>query len=431
MNRLALFGTFEVENYGDRLFPIIFQKELSARLPNHTLKLYSPLGSISQNIQPIMDHTPLQNDVAAAFVIGGGDLISFSPNIAPFYKEHWAHRLSPHTACWALPAIHRGENIPLIWNAPGVPNPFSIEEAFLIRTLCQDVDYLSVRDELSATHLQQAQIEKEIVVVPDTICCLSKHFSAKSLEEKARAVFDPLGLKLGEPLIFQASPALEKNQIPLIAKRLIQLGKRLKRPILLLPIGYCHRDQDVLANLKNCSPNAFHLCLQKLDIESTAAVIAHGGCFLGASLHGNITAFSYGIPHVIYNPANISKLKGFAHLIQEPDRHIISFDEMSRKWTLLQQEPSSMIRAVMNSRIDTHFNRIAEHIVQKSCSTFKQYDTRMVEHHLSILSHARYLKERCDRLEKSNAWKWGSFLAATSQKLPFRSFLRYLYRKFL
>jgi len=42
--RVCQWGTFDVANYGDRLFPLIAKEELTTRLPGLELTCYAPLG---------------------------------------------------------------------------------------------------------------------------------------------------------------------------------------------------------------------------------------------------------------------------------------------------------------------------------------------------------------------------------------------------
>src|SRR5207237_160245 len=111
-----------------------------------------------------------------AFVIGGGDLISFRPQIARVYDEHFDGPLSAHAACWALPAIHARRRLPIVWNAPGVPYDFDGVQPLLVRAICERVDYLAVRDQTSRARLASAGVDAQVQVVPDSAVLLAKHF---------------------------------------------------------------------------------------------------------------------------------------------------------------------------------------------------------------------------------------------------------------
>ena len=42
--RIAQIGTFDLENYGDLLFPVILENELKKRIQNVEIVLFSPIG---------------------------------------------------------------------------------------------------------------------------------------------------------------------------------------------------------------------------------------------------------------------------------------------------------------------------------------------------------------------------------------------------
>jgi hypothetical protein len=46
-------------------------------------------------------------------------------------------------------------------------------------------------------------------------------------------------------------------------------------------------------------------------------VIAASNIFIGTSLHGNITAFSFGIPH-LFGPLSVDKAEGFLSVVNLP-----------------------------------------------------------------------------------------------------------------
>jgi hypothetical protein len=44
--RVCQWGTFDVANYGDRLFPLIARDQLASRLPNLELVCHAPLRRV-------------------------------------------------------------------------------------------------------------------------------------------------------------------------------------------------------------------------------------------------------------------------------------------------------------------------------------------------------------------------------------------------
>jgi polysaccharide pyruvyl transferase WcaK-like protein len=84
----------------------------------------------------------------------------------------------------------------------------------------------------------------------------------------------------------------------------------------LLPLGFCHGDDAFLEQLAKDSQAAFHF-VKRQSIFEMMSVIAASDLFLGTSLHGNITAFAFGIPHVI-GPIPVDKCAGFLDVVGLP-----------------------------------------------------------------------------------------------------------------
>lgn len=426
MLSIAQFGTFEVENYGDRLFPLILEKELALRFPAFKLQLFSPLTEPnSKTIKPILNSSSLFSLFSPdAIMIGGGDIISFSNQIAACYQQKWPYKMSPHTACWAVPSIQRPSGIPIIWNAPGVPFKFTHDQAILVRTLAAEVDYLSVRDEISLSHLREAGVKQEIAVVPDTAILLPKYFPAEELKSKAMQILQDFNLAIGEPILFQMHPAISEKLIPTIVSVLRQLKTKLKRPVLLLPIGYCHQDHDILYKVKEASKGEFLLIEENLDPISITSLIAHSSCFIGTSLHGNIAAFAYQIPHVIYNGSSgLAKLKGFAQLIQEEERCISDLQDLLSQSSLLLKKPSSQMIKKLSHQVNLHFDHIEKIILQAHSNYTTHLDPSLLENYIQLIYDIQSYKDQLNQIYHSNAWQLISMLKKTIFQVPFAKFI--------
>jgi hypothetical protein len=85
--RVSQWGAFDVDNYGDRLFPLICKDQLTARLPNLELACHAPIGKPalppgSPPLHPLVPGDgPLDRERREYFarhfdavLIGGGDL---------------------------------------------------------------------------------------------------------------------------------------------------------------------------------------------------------------------------------------------------------------------------------------------------------------------------------------------------------------------
>lgn len=354
---IAQYGTFEVENYGDRLFPIIVEKELALRNPDMKLKLFSPLADHGLGVSSILDRT---EEKINAILIGGGDIISFSTAIAAIYNSDWKGGYSAHSACFALPGIHRRSGVPLFWNAPGIPSDFTEDQSWLIKLLADEADYLSVRDEISRKRLENAGVTKKIHVVPDTVLSLPKHFPKGDLALLAEKVFSTFDVQLGEPIVVQLHPYYIQDHVAEMAEMLSQVKQLTNCPILLLPIGRCHNDHVVLGQIEQAGKGQFHLISKYLETMEVAAVIAHAKAFIGTSLHGAITSFAYGVPFLTYSCANLSKLEGFLDLVDSKKRLCMNGEEIVKKITLLNETPNRESYRKVTMAIDHHFDQMME-----------------------------------------------------------------------
>ena len=115
----------------------------------------------------------------------------------------------------------------------------------------------------------------------------------------------------GKYFCFQMAKQYTDGQLNVIVGQLAKLLSK-EIPIALLPLGLVsgHEDHVVLEKIYNrlTSPKVF--LPPQIHIVDSIALIAHASVFAGTSLHGNITAMSYGVPHFSLHP-KVEKLKLF------------------------------------------------------------------------------------------------------------------------
>ena len=89
MMQIGICGTFDVQNYGDLLFPLLAEAELSRRLGPITWHRFSYFHK-SPPAWPyhVKSVAELPNIAAAldGMIIGGGHLIRFDKNVAPGFS---------------------------------------------------------------------------------------------------------------------------------------------------------------------------------------------------------------------------------------------------------------------------------------------------------------------------------------------------------
>src|SRR6266404_1015048 len=167
---VGICGTFDVANYGDLLFPLIAESELTERLGAVTLHRFSyhartppewpyEVTSIAKLPETIHGLDGL--------LIGGGHLIRWDKQIAPGYLPPTPEIHDP-TGYWLTPALLALQhNVPLVWNAPAVHRDIPAWADPLMEMALTLSSYVAVRDEPSRSALDPLT-HAQIAVVPDT-----------------------------------------------------------------------------------------------------------------------------------------------------------------------------------------------------------------------------------------------------------------------
>ncbi|MEB4783686.1 polysaccharide pyruvyl transferase family protein [Paenibacillus jamilae] len=323
MKKIAQVGTFNVDNLGDLLFPIVFEKIVddiySHSNEAYEIRFFSPncmqytLTYTDQ--KQVEDIIQFDNYSFDKVFIGGGDLLrSDDWSINSLYEESrlsFSNIISPTDAsienCYTI----------------GLGVPFQLDEGFsrYVRNSFARFKAVSVRDQRSSKFLSDVGIRSEIV--PDLVLCISEYFPKSSLE----ATLDSLAtdsqhvFKKGEYIVFQANEnVISKEEVKDVAVLLNNISKSLGVPIVLISIGECLGDNELYDQL---APLLFDSCIinkeniPSLTLMDKVAILANAKGFIGSSLHGNIISYSYGIPHVTFSGEYSTKLTGFFELIQK------------------------------------------------------------------------------------------------------------------
>jgi hypothetical protein len=153
-------------------------------------------------------------------------------------------------------------------------------------------------------------------IAPDVTVTLSDQFDQSTLSGRGRRILSRFGVREDLPLlVFQSQPYpgfLEGD----ILRELRRYKERRNVEVVALPLGYCHGDHEFLRSLAKQS-NGIVKYADVHSIFDMLAIIAASDVFVGTSLHGNITAFSFGIPHV-FGPLPVAKAEGFLKVTNLP-----------------------------------------------------------------------------------------------------------------
>lgn len=319
--RIAQVGSFDVENYGDLLFADVFEKQIKKNIEVEEILLFSPNHckmpfNEKRQVYSVVELEKIYKTIGFdAIVVGGGDLVQMTK--FKVNSDHWETEGNIYNELymWFLPFFVSAKyNIPLIWNALGVPETFYNDEKNLIKNLISKVDYISVRDYLSKDKLSNCGVEGEIHVYPDSVLSVSQFYSKNYLKE-ILLNFTFENFIDTEYIVFHANAAYSKEDRKKSAEELIKIKNKYNYEIILQPIGYALNDMEAIEEIYSYFPDEFFLFSKKLSPVELLALIAYSKAYIGASLHGCITANSYGVPGIVCNCAQYSKFEGyFQHL---------------------------------------------------------------------------------------------------------------------
>ena len=376
--RIALWGTFDVDNYGDHLFPRVARHELERRLPGAMVTAFAPYGRLHPTgLDDGWAASPLgpwslerAGQLAAAHhlvLVGGGELIHLhDPLLAAVYET------TTDELCRLAPSRFFVEGLgpdleavcPVVWHGVGVPWAPAEEGAARLRAALAGRGYVTVRDRHSAQRLAAAGVDRPIDVVPDSALLLDRIMPAELL----RARLDRLRAVGGFP--GAGSPALLVQGCDLLVPHLDGVVAALEhwqtaRPVPLevvaLETGRCRGDAEFADRLERALPARVWRLPEARTVEDLAAALAGGAVFLGSSLHGAITALVYGRPFVLLNLIDDAKLDGFGDLTGLGRFVLHAADEIpaALEAALAHPHPPGLL-AGLQARVDGHFDRIAE-----------------------------------------------------------------------
>lgn len=184
----------------------------------------------------------------------------------------------------------------------------------------RDAKYFSVRNSKLYDSLEAVLEKSKLALCPDSATVMSLIWPQEKLRDMASDdVTDILSNHKGGYIVFQAKLKMMRR-IKTIKRQLIRLYNETGLPIILLPIGRAHRhEDDVLLNELDRQLDIPTRLANVMHINDVMCLIAHSKLFIGSSLHGNITAMSYAVPHL--GIGNISKVDQYLkHWDTEPNK---------------------------------------------------------------------------------------------------------------
>lgn len=363
--KIAFTGTYDIENYGDHLFPLIFKRKMELMKVDCDIFLFSPLGGMQGYNQgvPVYPLVTLeqmhQEENFDAIIIGGGGILHYAYGKQKV-KGDTDYVDYPVFETWIIPSIVAMRNkVRIIWNIPGGYHSFIGSYAPLTKFFCQYVDYLSVRDEYTKKILVDSGIAPESInVYDDSAFIMTECVSNQKLLKLRKAL-----IKEQKYIVYHANRFLPKEAIPILVSNLNKL-KDNGYQIVLLPLAYTHDDQSILDQIQKYakSTNYDYLTFTKaLDIYDLMSILAYNDLYIGVSFHGAVTALCHHRKVIAYDYMRNGKTKDLFLRFGLGDYYLEEIEYLGEAIDKIMNDSLESSFAMLKEKqlnINSHFNRL-------------------------------------------------------------------------
>jgi hypothetical protein len=328
---VAVVGAFDRFNFGDLLFPHMVRHAFERLGVEATYRCFSLRAADLRKrggvlTEPLASLKNLDLPEGSIVVVAGGEVLTarwldafaglgtphqvlaakiLARTFGPSAVDWSCRRLlgGDRPLPWVLTAGDVGSDCPVAYNAVGgiglARLPKRLREA--ARDRLRDAAYLAVRDPETKGALDRLGLAFEVDLTPDSavlapeVCPKEGLFSSAS--ETTRAVLRRLN---GRYIAFQAGRYPAWGKVAILAEQLRKIHLETGFGVLLLPLGQAagHEDNEPLQKIAGLLEDVPAEHIPSPDVADTLACIAGARLFVGSSLHGNLMALVYGVPHV-------------------------------------------------------------------------------------------------------------------------------------
>ena len=366
---IAQFGTYDIESFGDSMFPKMFKYGISKFLDCDI-----DIFSLSESEKPYNNNTKVYSfnefekmnnyrnyDCA---VVGGGEFIHFN---SIFFKD----TVYPAGYLWKIPIKKCNElKIPIIFNCVGCTYDFDKSEEKEIFEFLNKTKHVFVRDYYSLQRLKHAGLDKKKV---SCIADNNWYFNQKYSKEYLTMLRDKIIKKneysffLDKYIVIQYGMRKDLN---ILADQIKTIKRNYpENHICLMPINYCHNDYEYLNELNGYLGEECYLITEHLQPLDMMAIISGAELFIGTSLHGVLTGLSYGVRSIGIDmyPEVVGKMDGIFKML-DYEKYLIpsckglyaTVYELFNDEKIMNNIDSNIIE--IQKKLDTYFNILANNI---------------------------------------------------------------------
>ena len=328
---LEAWGTFDVDNLGDQLFPVVMAHALRrVGGPHAHLTLASSWGGMvpgwsKETLGAVMGPEAMttrrlvpacqpgfaeQSGLADAVVVAGGDVIQ---DITVALRRDGVKLCDYVVSRIATDMPMLATRVPVGWHAVGMPSQFAEPHRQQLAAVIGNLRWCSVRDGDSAAHVQGLVGQLPVRVVPDSVWTLPDVWTLETVTDRAARMRHSGALPDGPYVAVHAS-FLDADAMRSLAGQLRLLSEQRVTP-LLVALGPCFGDDSTLASLGRSV--GIPILVGRSVPDRVAALAAAEG-YLGTSLHGGVVAASYGV--AVAWIRDVAKTRDAARLLGATDR---------------------------------------------------------------------------------------------------------------
>lgn len=368
MAAVAHFGTFDVANYGDLLFPLILERRL--RDLDLSVIHVSPRGGppVWRDCLPTIAPADLREfeGSLAAVIVGGGHIIHTSPSLIEAYDLEGLDSILAYPNVWLAPAATAlRHDVPYLWNAPGAPQDFSPTSGRLVEWATSFADVLAVRDRISRSRLLDAGVTRPVRIIPDTALEVSRLWPAEAIDAAHAEAFQTRGREApARTAAVHLNPRYAGGNPQLLAQRLDRIAQSLDATMVLLALGPCHGDAELQRSVGRLMASRPLVIDQPQSLLEMTACIARSELYLGSSLHGMIAACSFGTRGMVVVPDTagaVGKFDGFLEQFQLQQWRAPSWEAAEERLDDLTSGPHEVwarVLEVASPLLDEHWARM-------------------------------------------------------------------------
>lgn len=364
---IMITGMFDMPNFGDLMFPVVAAHELGRR--GCRVHAMSPTGADTG-----LHDAMASREIGAAFdlltpcdgmLIGGGYIVHTHrmDQLKEYRGGGIGAAVGPLTWLGAtLAAALR--DVPVAWNAPGVPHPLRPGLRPLAAAAFDCADYLSLRDG-GSIRMAGLSEHPEVETVPDTILGLEAVWPKAGLVQDFARVCATLGMARTDRILATHVRRRSLGGAPLgeLAERLADVCLRLDLAPIVIGLGTAHSD-DRMARELTAALRARGVMAAALDqprgLRDIAALLAHARAYVGSSLHGYITAAAYDVPGLLVARPAYRKFDGLVQHLGRACDLMKGWPEAMDALEQAVQGPSQPIPPEVIARLERHWDRIGE-----------------------------------------------------------------------